>query len=97
MKTLTFNISDESYELLIKIKKEGYAEYRDKQFETLEDFIKSEAHKEHNKTVEWFLSRNFDGTLKHIPELLKHGLIHFDDLCWNDTYVLTILGKKVTE
>jgi hypothetical protein len=97
MKTLTFNISDEAYDLLLKIKKEGYAEYRDTQFETLDDFINSDLYTVQNKSVDWYMSRNFDGTHKFIPELLRYGLIKFDEMSWHDAYVLTLLGNKVTE
>jgi hypothetical protein len=97
MKTLTFNISDEAYDLLVKIKKEGYAEYRDSNFETLDDFINSDLYTVQNKSVDWFMSRNFNGTFRHVQELVKFGLVKFDDMSWHDTYVLTILGNKVTE
>jgi hypothetical protein len=36
--THTFEISDEVYALLLSIQKEGYAEYRDTRWESLEDF-----------------------------------------------------------
>jgi hypothetical protein len=97
MKTLTFDISDEAYDLLLKIKKEGYAEYRDNQFETLDDFINSDLYTVQNKSVDWFMSRNFDGTYKFIPELKRYGLIKLNEMSWHDTYVLTLLGNKVTE
>lgn len=95
MKTLTFQISDDAYNLLLKIDKEGYAEYRDTEYNTVEDFINSDEHKVQERSIDWFMSRNFDGTLQHIPELLKLGLVKFDDMSWHDTYVLTILGKQV--
>lgn len=95
MKTLTFQISDDAYNLLLKIDKEGYAEYRDTEYKTLKDFINSDEHNVQNRTVDWFMARNFDGTLQHIPELLKLGLVKFDDMAWHYTYVLTILGKQV--
>lgn len=95
MKTLTFEISDDAYDLLLKIIKEGYAEYRDKEFETLKDFINSDLHTVDGKTVDWFMSRNFDGTLRLIPELLRYGLIKFDGMSWHDTYVPTLLGQRV--
>jgi hypothetical protein len=40
MKTLTFQISDEAFELLEKINKVGYAEYRDTNYSSLEEFKK---------------------------------------------------------
>ena len=95
MKTLSFQISDEAYNLLVKINKEGYAEYRDTQFDTLKDFINSDLHNVEGKSVDWFMSRNFDGTYRHIPELLDIGLIKFDEMSWHDTYVLTKLGKII--
>lgn len=93
MKTLTFQISDDAYNLLVKIDKEGYAEYRDTEYKTLKEFVDKNDVAE--KTVDWFMARNFDGTFEHIPELHRLGLIEFDHNSWHDTYVLTILGKQV--
>lgn len=95
MKTLTFEISDEAYDLLLKIIKEGYAEYRDTEFENLKDFISSDLHNVERKSVAWFMSRNFDGTYEHIHELKRYGLVTFDEMSWHDTYVPTLLANKV--
>ena len=91
----SFTLSDEAFELLKTIHKEGYAEYRDAEFETLADFLASDEHKDGLRTIEWFLNRNANGTYYLIPDLLKHNLIESDGMSWHITYCLTDLGKEV--
>jgi hypothetical protein len=67
MKTLKFNLSDEACELLKSIKKGG-AEYRDTEHLTLEEFKESQLYKDGMRTEQWFLNRNFGGTLYLISE-----------------------------
>ena len=93
MKTITFQISDEAFELLTKIGSGG-AEYRDTEYNTLEDFKNSNEYKIGLRTEEWFLNRNFGGTYHLIHELSRYGLVESDGMSWNLTYVLTDLGKQ---
>jgi hypothetical protein len=93
MKTITFQISDEAFELLQKIGN-GAAEYRDTEYNTLEDFKNSDKYKTGLRTEEWFLNRNFNGTYHLIDELSRYGLVDSDGMSWHLTYILTDLGKQ---
>ncbi len=95
MKTISFNISDEAFELLKKIYEFGSAEYRDTRYYSVEDFKISDEFKNGFMTVDSFLKRNFGGTYYLIEELLQFNLIDSDDMCWHITYILTDFGKFV--
>ena len=94
MKKITFEISDEAFDLLMKIG-DGAAEYRDNEFTTLQEFKQSDIYKTILKTEEWFLERNYGGTLYLIDELSGYGLVESDGESWNLTYVLTDFGKEI--
>ena len=94
MKTLTFQISDEAYELLCKIGNGG-AQYRDSEYERVEDFLNSDIFKNGIRTEEYFLNRNFGGTFYLIDELLKYGLVKSDGQSWHLTFILTSFGKEI--
>jgi len=93
--TLSFTLSDEAFELLKTIEKQGYVEYRDAEYDTLEDFLNSDLSKNEIRTAEWFLSRNANGTYYLIPELYKYNLIEDDDMSWHLTYRLSNLGAEI--
>lgn len=95
MKTLTFRISDKAFELLNKIHDSGSAEYRDTQYESLEDFTNSAEFVNGFMSIDSFLKRNFNGTYYLITELLLFGLVDIDDMCWHTTYVITDFGKHI--
>jgi hypothetical protein len=95
MKTLTFRISDKAFELLCQIHDSYSAEYRDTQYESLDDFTNSEECKNGFMSTDSFLKRNFNGTYYLIPELLLFGLVDMDDMCWHTTYVITDFGKHL--
>ncbi|MEK6829772.1 MAG: hypothetical protein AABY15_06650 [Nanoarchaeota archaeon] len=95
MKQLVFNISDEAFEFLKLLNEKGSAEYRDREHETLEDFLKSDAHLVHGRTKEHFLARNFGGTYHLIGELVKHNLIDCENEAWHLTYEVTEVGKEI--
>ncbi len=88
-------ISDEAFQLLKAIEKNGHAEYRDTEYRTLEDFKNSEEYKSGSRTVEWFESRNFSGTYYLIPELTRYNLVDNDFDAWHLTYEVTDLGKEM--
>ncbi len=94
---LNINISDEAIQLLKDIAEKGYAEYRDTEHETLEDFLKSDKHLVHGRTKEHFLARNFGGTYHLIGELSRHNLVDTDEMSWHPTYILTEVGKQILE
>lgn len=87
-------VSEEAYELLCKIGIKP-AEYRDSQYNTVEEFLESEDYKRGVKTKEWFLARNFGGTLYLIDELLIYGLVESDCDSWHLTYNITYFGKEI--
>lgn len=94
MKTLTFTVSDEAFFLLEKMRTEP-AEYRDTEYETLEEFKKSKDHISNGGrwTEDWFLSRNMNGTHYLTKELYDHGLVMYNDMSWHETFVITKFGK----
>jgi hypothetical protein len=93
--THTFEISDEAYALLLSIQKEGYAEYRDTQWESLAVFLVDETLFRLNHSKENFLSRNHGGTYYLTGELLKYNLIDHVEDSWHITYQLTDFGKEM--
>lgn len=90
--THTFEISDEAYNLLLSIQKEGYAEYRDTRWESLEDF---RADDETWRSEDNFLERNHGGTYYLTGELLKYNLIDHVEDSWHITYKLTGFGEEM--
>lgn len=92
---IEIELSDAAFELLKGIGREGYAEYRDTEYNTLEDFQDSVAAITSAKTDQWFLNRNSNGTYHLIPELCNNHLIESDDMAWHSTYRLSNFGKKL--
>lgn len=95
--TLQIELSEKAFELLKSIENGGYLEYRDSEFETLEDFLKSDLYENNIRTEEWFLSRNSNGSLYLITELFKHGFVDNNFDSWHLTYKISELGKKILE
>ena len=93
--TLTFQISDEAYNLLFEIEKAKAAEYRDPEYATLEDFKTSFEYKNGLKTEESFLNRNFGGTYHLIHELMRHDLVDLLVDAWHQAYFVSPLGKQL--
>lgn len=89
---INFEISDESFELLLYIKVNRIAEYRDPEYSTLEEFKNSS---NQYRTEEWFLDRNSNGTLYLVPELQKYNLIKHHPMAWHITYILSEFGEEV--
>lgn len=97
MVKLTFYITPAAWELLCKLRIEGAAEYRDTEYQSLEEFKQSNLFTEGLRTEEWFLSRNFGGTYYLIDELTEYNLVDVDIDSWHVTYRLTKSGHKVLE
>ena len=101
--THTFEISDEAYKLLLSIQKEGYAEYRDTNFASLEDYLSYyKDYEEINNfrptsknSIQRFLVRNHGGTYYLTGELLKYNLIDHVEDSWHITYKLTDFAKEM--
>jgi hypothetical protein len=92
---LSFEVNEDSFNLLKTIGKMGFAEYRDHEWDTLEDFKKSDVFLDGKQTEEWFLARNFGGTAYLLDDLVEHGLVESDGESWHLTYVVTNLGRIV--
>jgi len=92
MKSLTFNISEEAFNLLKEIEKRP-AEYRDREFRNLDEFKNSDLAK--IKSDEHFLNRNNGGTYYLIEELESSGLVESDGESWHLTYVITWFGREI--
>lgn len=94
----TFEISEDAYDLLLKISKEA-AEYRDPEFKTLEEFRKANAENAEpfRRTDEWFLNRNTNGTYYLIEELERCGLVQDDDRAWHMSYGISPFGKEILQ
>lgn len=92
---LSFEISKPAFDLLNKISKDGFAEYRDTEFQTLEEFKNSPVFQEGRRTEEWFLNRNYSGTYHLISELLKYGLVENNFDAWHITYIVSDFGKEI--
>ena len=92
--THTFEISDEAYKLLLSIQKEGYAEYRDTRWESLE-YFSIDDDKTTFQTEDYFLNRNHGGTYYLTGELLKYNLIDLVEDSWHITYKLTDFAEEM--
>ena len=92
---LSFEVNEDSFNLLKTINEIGSAEYRDHEWDTLEDFKKSDVFLDGKQTEEWFLARNFGGTAYLLDDLVEHGLVESDGESWHLTYVVTNLGRTV--
>ncbi len=92
---LSFEIREDSFNLLKKINENICAEYRDLEWNTLEDFKKSNEFLNNIRTEEWFLKRNFGGTYYLLDDLITYGLIELDGESWHPTYIVTEFGKEV--
>ena len=88
-------ISDAAFELLKEIEKNGYAEYRDREYPTIEDFKNSEEYKNGTRDVEWFKGRNFGGTYYLIHELTRYNLVDNNYEAWHLTFETTDIGKEL--
>lgn len=94
---LEIDISEEAYDLLKKMKNDGCFEYRDSEFDTLEDFKKSTLFSENIRSEDWFLERNGGGTLYLISELEEYDLVENNFDSWHLTYKISKLGIKLIE
>jgi hypothetical protein len=94
---LEIDISEEAFELLKSMKYKGSIEYRDSEFDNLEEFKNSTLFVEGLRKEDWFLERNAGGTLYLIHELSKYNLVENNFDSWHQTYHITELGKKFVE
>ena len=88
----TFELTDEEFRLLLHIAEEGYAEYRDTEFETVEEFRKK-VKPAHAMNELQYLGRNTNGTYHLIENLIRFNLIQHVDMAWHTTFELSEFGK----
>lgn len=91
--TKTYEISDEAFNFLTSLKN-GYAEYRDREYSTLEEFQKDN---KSNRSDAWFLSRNANGTYKIAIDLYSLGFLEDVEDAWHVTYKLSDLGEEAIQ
>jgi len=88
-------LTEQELNLLKSLYPDYLAEYRDTQFDTLEQFKNSKLKEIFSEQV--FLERNHNGTYYLINNLLKYGLVESDGESWHLTYRITDFGKKLIE
>lgn len=71
--TISFELSEEQWDLLNKLQKDGAAEYMNPEWPSLEDFRLQEEYM--NITEEEYLINNYGGTLYSMYELESMGLV----------------------
>jgi len=92
--TVSFEISEEAFELLKKIGEKVYVEYRDNRVDTIEKFLESDDFKNKHITLESYKNRNFGGTLKLAYELAERDLIEDCEGAWHMSYQISEFGKE---
>lgn len=93
--THTFEISQPAWELLLSLAGGNIAEYRDNEYESVEEYKNDRSICPTNQMVSNFLSRNSNGSLYLAHELLKHNLVEPVDMAWHTTYQISELGLEV--
>lgn len=94
--TYNFEISDAAFALLRQIFEIGSVEYRDPEFENLEQYRRN-IRPDDSLTESAFLIRNFEGTFDIAMELLDRGLIEPDGMAWYSTFQVSTFGKTILE
>lgn len=92
--TLKIKLTDEQFNLLIKLKEEKWAEYRDRHT-TLDEFMDSDTYTVDRFNASYFLARNFGGTFNTMMELCELLLVDDVEDAWHSTYKLSDYGKNV--
>jgi hypothetical protein len=90
---IEFEITDKSFELLKKIAEAGQAEFRDSNYESLEDYLSSD---DETKSKERFDNRNFCD-LKDLNELITYNLLDTHEMAWHLTFIVSDFGKEMLE
>lgn len=94
MVTLEFQITKKALDALKAINDAGFAEFRDPEHKSLDEFKASNG--KQFMSVESFKNRNFCD-LYLIEELDVKGLVESDGVSWHLTYVVTPFGKQILE
>jgi hypothetical protein len=91
---LCAEIDNDSLEVLKKMHDVGYAEFRDYEFNNLEEFKNSDEFKSGLRSEDWFLARNFCDQ-KLLEPLIRTNCIDQDYDAWHTTFIVTDFGKTV--
>jgi hypothetical protein len=93
-------LSEREFALLAEINKQGYVEYRDTEWLTVEDFGLANTEPDGNPcslSKEAFLKRNFNGTLALAHTLEDKKMLVGVSGAWHLTYEVSWLGQKLLE
>lgn len=96
--TLTIEISEKSFELLKQLEDGKGAEFRDYEYDSLEEWKEKEQwFKDGIKTEDYFKARNFCDMID-FEELIENDLVDDGDgMAWHRTYYISEKGKKMLE
>lgn len=93
MVKFSYYISDDAFNLLMYIQNKGYVEYRDPEYDSIEDFLRTK--NVGTLTLKSFKARNCNGTYYLIDELVKYNLVDSSDDSWCPTYKLSDIAKDM--
>ena len=88
-------LEQDELDLLQKINTCGYVEYKDTEWESIHEF--KLYNDEDFRTPEWYLKRNFNGTLLTAYKLARKKLLKSDGASWHLTYKVSELGRSLLE
>lgn len=101
---IVLEISDDTFNLLLAIHSNGNAEYIDYDFEKLEDFYNANIYDpgdivplKSKENDDYYLSRNFGGTLHLIRELEEIGMVNIVEnptLAFGITHIGTMVVRN---
>lgn len=94
---IQYEIPMECWAFLVLISDGRQVEYRDPEYETVEDYKNLMVEYPSPEKIERFLSRNSNGTYYLIDDLLKYNLVEPVDMTWHEAYQISELGKQVVK
>ena len=96
---IEFELSQPAWDLLVSLAADDdvYAEYRDSEYQSLDDYKANRALQPTKQMIENFLKRNHGGTYHAIIELYKLSLVEPVENTWHVTYKISKLGKQVVK
>ena len=94
---IEYEIPMECWAFLIIISDGRQVEYRDPEYETVEDYKNDDKLYPTNSMILNFLSRNSNGTYYLIGDLLKYNFVEPVDMAWHETYQISELGLQVVK
>lgn len=91
---IEIEISDEAWKWFKTLDEDCYLEYRDPQYESLDDY-RFNPQNHGSLSEESFLGRNCGGTFGCALELSTAGLLQDVDMAWHTTFELSVYGKQI--